>query len=322
MTLLDIRNLSVEYHRHGDTIRAVRNVSFAVAAGETLALVGESGCGKSTMALAIPGLIFPGEGKISSGEVIFDGTNLRGLSFDELRQLRGKEISIILQDPFSSLNPVMTVREQLEEAITAHFPAMQKDEIATRCVAALGEVRLDDPERILGSYPHRLSGGQRQRVAIAMALINRPRLLIADEPTTALDVTIQKDILDLLVSLKNNRGLTMIIITHNLPLAAAYSDRIAVMYAGEIVETAPSQDIISASRHPYTRALMRSVPRLFVPSNHEQLAGQPPDLSAQIAGCSFRERCPVAFEPCGITDPQTVPGTAKCFRVAAPEAGR
>jgi ABC-type dipeptide/oligopeptide/nickel transport system ATPase component len=258
MNILEINNLSVEYYRNKAVIPALNNVTLAVEKGETLAIVGESGCGKSTLALSIMGLIFPQEGKITSGEIIYDGKNLLSLKAEELRTLRGSEISIVFQDPSSSLNPVLDIREQLIESVEAHNQDLDPPERRALLKFALGEVRLADPERILNSYPHQLSGGQKQRIAMAEAIINRPKILIADEPTTALDVTIQKEILDVLDKLKAELSLTVILITHNIPLAYERSQRIAVMNAGRIVELGLKNDVFHNPRHPYTASLIES----------------------------------------------------------------
>jgi ABC-type dipeptide/oligopeptide/nickel transport system ATPase component len=262
MDILKIRNLNVEYYRGKTVIPAVRGLSLDVARGETLSIVGESGSGKSTLAMSILRLIFPEDGKIVSGEISFEGKNILELSEKELETLRGKEISTVFQDPFSSLNPVMTIERQLMEALEAHNIGLSKANKKDSLGKALREVMFNDPERILRSYPHQLSGGQRQRVVMAMAIINKPKILIADEPTTALDVTIQKEIMDLLEKLRAELDLTLILITHNLLLAGERSDRIAVMNAGEIVELAGTKDIFQNPKHPYTASLMRSVQTL------------------------------------------------------------
>jgi ABC-type dipeptide/oligopeptide/nickel transport system ATPase component len=262
MNILEIKNLSVEYYRNKETIHALRDVSLGVIEGETLAIVGESGCGKSTLAMSILGLIFPPQGKIMAGEILFNGKNMLVSSKTEWQKIRGKDISVVFQDPFSSLNPVLSIREQLEETVTAHNPEITKKDLTSLCEASLNETAFSDPLRILASYPHQLSGGQRQRIMLAMAIINRPKILIADEPTTSLDVTIQKEIMDLMEKLQKTLSLTVILITHNLLLAKQRSSRIAVMKSGEIVELNTKERIFSNPGHPYTRSLMNSVPKL------------------------------------------------------------
>jgi oligopeptide/dipeptide ABC transporter ATP-binding protein len=248
--------------------------------------------------MSILRLIFPGQGKITSGEILYDGKNILTLDDNELRSLRGDGISIVFQDPFSSLNPVLTIKEQVTEAVSAHFPAMTKTASANNAAVALKEVMFDDVERILSSYPHQLSGGQRQRIALAAAIINRPRLLIADEPTTALDVTIQKEVMDLMDKLKKELSLTLLLITHNFLLAKQRSGRIAVMYAGKIVELNTTENIFTNPLHPYTKALIACVPKLLTSSEPRALTGQPPDLLSLCPGCSFYPRCPQAMDIC------------------------
>ncbi len=312
MNILEIENLSVEYYRNKETVRALRGVSLSVNEGETLSIVGESGCGKSTLAMSVLGLIFPAQGKITAGEIYFKGKNILDNDKQSWQQLRGKEVSIVFQDPFSSLNPVLTIREQLAEAVWAHNPGVTKSDLAGRVANALDEVVFTDPERILSSYPHQLSGGQRQRVMLAIAIINRPAVLIADEPTTALDVTIQKEIMDLIAKLQKELSLTVILITHNLLLAKQRSDRIAVMYAGEIVELNSKEEIFTNPLHPYTKALMNSVPKLLSKTPPHALAGQPPELTGTVPGSSFAPRCADVTEKCRASSPREyVLGNAK-----------
>ena len=305
MNILEITNLSVEYYRNRKVIPAVRNLSLDVEQGESLAIVGESGCGKSTLALAVMGLIFPEEGKVVSGEIIFDGKVISSLPDTDFRELRGKDIAVIFQDPSSSLNPVMTIKAQLIEAVTAHNNKLGTNEIAVLLKNALDEVSLKDHSRILNSYPHQLSGGQKQRIALAMAIINRPKLLIADEPTTALDVTIQKEMLDLLDKLKKELSLTVVLITHNIPIAYERCDKIAVMYAGEVVEYGEKEKLFNNPSHPYTQALIKSVPKLSkVLGNIPLLEGQPPDPSQLPPGCKFNPRCDRAMDVCRVSEPE------------------
>lgn len=255
--LLTVEHLTVRYRREGGDVRALNDITFALTRGETLAVVGESGSGKSTLALALMGLIAPREGEITAGTLMFNGQDLRHLSPGAYRSIRGKALSLIFQDPFNALNPLLTAGEQIMEALPpgtdAPFPSV---------MAALAAVQFPDPERIYRSYPHQLSGGQRQRVAIAAALINRPQLLLADEPTAALDVTTQKEVLDVLDARKHSLALSVLFITHHIALAATRADRIMVMKEGTIVEIGPAREIITAARDPYTRALIAAIPRL------------------------------------------------------------
>jgi peptide/nickel transport system ATP-binding protein len=250
--MLSIENLSVEYYRRGKTIPAVQDVSLSLAPGETLGLVGESGSGKSTVALAILRLILPQDGRVTRGRILFNDKDILSLNEQELRGLRGKSISMIFQDPFTALNPVMTIKEQLQEILTAH-------QLEASLTEALEHVQLDAP-RVLNAYPHQLSGGQRQRVLIAGAILTKPQILLADEPTTALDVLVQKDILELLFNLQKELGMSMLFISHNLGLVARYTQRIAVMKDGGIVEEGPSQKLFKSPEHAYTRELVAALP--------------------------------------------------------------
>ncbi len=250
--MLEIQNLTVEYYRRGRTLQAVQDFSMSIRPGETVGLVGESGSGKSTVALAILRLIREQEGRIVSGRILLDGEDLLALSEERLRQIRGKRISMIFQDPFTSLNPVMRVREQMRETGIPDDGKLGE---------ALEHVQLE-PKRVLASYPHQLSGGQRQRVIIAMALLRRPMLLLADEPTTALDVLVQKDILELLFRLQKEMGMAMLFISHNLGLVASHTQRIVVMKDGRLVEEATPRDLFQHPKQPYTRELLNSLPAL------------------------------------------------------------
>lgn len=315
--ILRINNLSVEYYRQGRILQAVRDVSVNLREGETLALVGESGSGKSTLAHAVLGLISPHDGRITAGAIEFGGKDLLKNTPAAWQSVRGKEIAMVFQDPFASLNPVLTTGEQIGEAVRVHYPSFSKATCREKVIAALREVMFPDPERIFGAYPHQLSGGQRQRVVLAMAIVNRPRILIADEPTTALDVTIQKEILDLLDRLKKELELTVLLITHNLPLASERSERIAVMYAGEIVEINCTADIFRKPRHPYARALLLSIPRLTAdPGTRYILQGQIPDLTCLPPGCPFAPRCADVMDKCRAhAAPEITDGHSrvKCF---------
>lgn len=306
--ILEIQNLSVEYFGKGRNVPALRNVSLSLRRGETLGIAGESGCGKSTLALAILGLIAPHEGRIVSGKILFEGRDLLGLSGEELRNVRGRDIGIVFQDPFTSLNPVLRIGDQIDEAVAAHFPDAAPADIRARSLEGLVRVQLKDPERIYESYPHQVSGGQRQRAMIAMAVANRPKILIADEPTTALDVTVQKEILELLASLQKNLDMAILFITHHIGIIAGYTQELAVLYAGEIMEMGRTEDVIRESQHPYTLSLLKSIPkpapfpsgrknRLFV------IQGAPPDLTQLPEGCIFHPRCPIAEGECRIKPP-------------------
>jgi ABC-type dipeptide/oligopeptide/nickel transport system ATPase component len=250
--VLTIEHLSVEYYRRGKTIPAVRDASLTLAPGETLGLVGESGSGKSTLALAILRLIEPQDGRIREGRILFQGQDILGLGETALRQIRGKAISMVFQDPFTALNPVMTIKEQMAEILTAH-------QISASLEEALQHVQLD-PGRVLKAYPHQLSGGQRQRVLIAEAILTKPQVLLADEPTTALDVLVQKDILELLFALQKEMGMAVLFISHNLGLVASYTQRIAVMKDGQIVEEATPRELFQHPKHTYTQELIAALP--------------------------------------------------------------
>jgi len=261
--LLEINDLSVEYYRNNAIIKAVRDFSLSVNEGETVGIVGESGSGKSTMALAAMGLIWPREGKVTNGEITFNGINLLSQSPAQWQALRGNEISMIFQDPYTTFNPVLTIGSQILECITTHQKDITNIQAAALVDEALGDARLPDTKRIYKSYAHQLSGGQLQRAAIAMALCNKPKLLIADEPTTALDVTIQREIMDLLEMLKTEHNLTIVFITHNLPLAHERCQKIAVMYGGQLVEFSDKESIFKSPQNPYTKELIKAIPKLM-----------------------------------------------------------
>ncbi len=298
--VLDLRGLTVEIDTPHGPIHPVRDVSLQVFPGETLAIVGESGSGKSVTSLAITGLL-PGAARVISGAACLDGTDLLRLSEDRLRNLRGAAMAMVFQDPGSSLNPVHRIGDQIAEAIIAHRP-MPRAQATSAALALLQRVGIPDPARRLRAFPHELSGGMRQRVMIAIAIANGPRLLIADEPTTALDVTIQAQVLDLLADLKRERGLALLFITHSLPVVAEIADRVAVMYAGEIVETGPTAEVFLNPRHPYTAALLRSAPVEDGPAP-EGIAGVVPPPTALPPGCIFAPRCDRAAPVCTTTHP-------------------
>jgi len=297
--LLDVKNLQTQFKTSGGVVRAVDGVSWDVRAGETVALVGESGCGKSVSALSIMRLVSEPAGRIVGGEILFKGRDLLKLSEGEMRHVRGREIGMIFQEPMTSLNPVLTVGRQLTEPPEIHL-GMTPAQSRARAIELLGMVGISDPERRLQQYPHQFSGGMRQRMMIAMSMACNPALIIADEPTTALDVTIQAQILELMKGLSRKLGVAMVMITHNLGVVARYADRVNVMYAGRIVERGTAAEIYANPRHPYTLGLLRSVPRLDEPRRAKLLPiqGQPPDLTRLPPGCSFQPRCQYAIERC------------------------
>ena len=298
--VLDLRNLTVEIQTPSGPIHPVRNVCLQVFPGETLAIVGESGSGKSVTSLAVAGLL-PGAAHVVQGTAFLDGTDLLRLPEDALRKLRGDKIAMVFQDPGSSLNPVHRIGAQIAEAIQAHRP-LSDAAARAEAIALLRRVGLPDPASRARAYPHELSGGQRQRVMIAIAIANHPRLLIADEPTTALDVTIQAQVLDLLNDLKKERGLALLFITHALPVVAEIAERVAVMYAGEIVETGPTAEVFLTPHHPYTKALLRSAPDEAGPPP-EGIQGVVPPPTALPPGCAFAPRCPRAAAACTASPP-------------------
>jgi oligopeptide/dipeptide ABC transporter ATP-binding protein len=307
-TLLQVKDLRTHFYTVEGVVKAVDGVSYDVRAGETVAVVGESGCGKSVSALSIMRLIPYPPGRIVGGEIWFDGRDLLRLNNEEMRQARGKEIAMIFQEPMTSLNPALTIGRQLTETLEAHLE-MSASDARARAAELLRLVGIPEPERRLTQYPHQFSGGMRQRVMIAMALSCNPKLILADEPTTALDVTIQAQILELMKELSQRFGVAMIIITHNLGVVARYADRVNVMYAGKVVEQGPARDIYHTPRHPYSLGLLRSVPRLDQPrkTKLDPIDGQPPDLANLPLGCSFMPRCKFALEKCAHEVPPLIP---------------
>jgi oligopeptide/dipeptide ABC transporter ATP-binding protein len=318
--LLEVRDLKVEFATAEGVARAVDGVSFEIRAGETLGLVGESGCGKSVTALSILRLVST-PGRISGGRILYRGRDLLSVSETEIRKVRGKEIALIFQEPVAALNPVFTVGSQISEAIRVHHRISRK-EAMEEAVRLLRLVQIPDPERRIHEYPHQLSGGMCQRVMIAMALSCKPSLIIADEPTTALDVTIQAEILDLLRRLREQFSLSVLLISHNLGVIAGSAHRVAVMYAGRIVEEAPVREIFSSPRHPYTAGLLKSVPKLGERARTGRrrlpmIPGSVPDPLLREPGCPFAPRCPEALEACRRLEPRLLPLTAErevsCF---------
>ena len=308
MPLLEVRDLVVRFRTHEGTIYAVNGISFDLEPGERLGLVGESGCGKSVTNLAIMRLLPKPAGHIEGGSVQFDGIDLVGLPESDMRDLRGKDIAMIFQDPMTSLNPVLTVEEQMVETIQAHKKVTKADAQA-RAIELLGMVGIPKPEQRLRSFPHQFSGGMRQRVMIAMALALEPKLMIADEPTTALDVTIQAQVLELLSNLTTEGGTSLILITHDLGVVAGMTQRINVMYAGFIVETATTPDLFAHPSHPYTVGLLHSIPRLAEEREAEliPIEGTPPDQRRAPVGCPFAPRCAWRVEACWTDNPALAP---------------
>jgi peptide/nickel transport system ATP-binding protein len=305
--LLEVRNLEVRFDTDDGVVRAVDGVSYSVEAGRSLGIVGESGSGKSVTNLTVLGLTRARNASFS-GEVLFDGRDLLKLSEDELREVRGEEIAMIFQDPLSSLHPFYRVGDQLIEAVRAHHD-VSKNAARDRAIEMLQLVNIPEPRARIDAWPHEFSGGMRQRAMIAMALINSPKLLIADEPTTALDVTVQAQILELIERLQSETGTAVIMITHDLGVVAEMTHEIAVMYAGRIVERAPTRELFAAPQHPYTWGLLRSIPRLDSPRDEElvPIDGRPPSLIMRPSGCAFHPRCPFVREAHTRVDPQLEP---------------
>jgi oligopeptide/dipeptide ABC transporter ATP-binding protein len=297
--LLEIDGLQTYFFTAAGVVKAVDGISYDVNQGETVAVVGESGCGKSVSALSILRLVADPPGRIVGGSIRFEGRDLLKLSDEEIRNVRGKDIAMVFQEPMTSLNPVLTLGRQLTETLEQHL-AMTREQATARAIELLGMVGISDPERRLKQYPHHLSGGMRQRVMIAIALCCEPKLIIADEPTTALDVTIQAQILELMKDLTRRMGVALIIITHNLGIVARYADRVNVMYAGKIIESGTADEIYHRPHHPYTLALLRSVPRMDQPrrARLDPVQGQPPDLARLDDGCAFRPRCGFVVARC------------------------
>jgi peptide/nickel transport system ATP-binding protein len=319
VTILAVRDLHTQFNTLDGVVRAVDGVSFDLARGETLGIVGESGCGKSVTALSILRLIPPETGRIAAGSIKFDGEELTTLSEEAMKRLRGHRISMIFQEPMTSLNPVLTVGTQIAENVTRHM-GVSKRAARERACEMLDLMRIADARRRLDEYPHQLSGGMRQRVMIAMALSCDPQVLIADEPTTALDVTIQAQILDLMLDLKEKTGTAIVLITHDLGVVAETTQRVVVMYAGRKVEEAPVEALFDNPLHPYTRGLMAAIPRLDVDAPRlQEIPGMVPLLTRPIVGCAFAARCPLATERCRTEVPPMVDvgggHTALCWEV-------
>ncbi len=305
--LFSMEDLVVEFDTEAGLVQAVNGVSYDVEAGEVVAIVGESGCGKSVSAMAVLGLLPSPPAKIPRGEIRFEGQNLLEVSEEEMSEVRGGRIGMIFQEPMTSLNPVLSIGLQLTESMRRHL-GFTKQQAVERAIELLELVGIADPEKRLKQYPHHFSGGMRQRVMIAIALSCKPKLIIADEPTTALDVTIQAQILELMKNLARDLQVALVIITHNLGVVARYADRVNVMYAGRIVETGRTTEIYARPRHPYTIGLLNSVPRMNMARGERliPIEGQPPDLMRLDGGCAYRPRCAWAAEPCGQAIPELV----------------
>ena len=317
--LLEVKNLSTHFFTDDGLIKAVDRVSYDIHAGETVGLVGESGCGKSVSALSLLRLIPNPPGKIVEGEIFFQGRDLVKLTEDEMCSIRGNKIAMIFQEPMNTLNPVRTIGWQISEPMEIH-QGMSREQGLKKCVQLLTDVKIPDPAARVNAYPHLFSGGMRQRTVIAMGLGCNPQLIIADEPTTALDVTTQAQLLELMKNLTRNYGTALLIITHNLGIVARYADRINVMYAGRIIEKGTARDIFKNPRHPYTEGLMASVPRLDLDTKKKlvPIEGQPPDFLHIPPGCSFHPRCVYAFDRCRVETPELIPifgkHEAACWR--------
>jgi len=314
--LLEVKNLKTSFHTRNGIVRAVNDVSFAIAHGETLGIVGESGSGKSVTCYSLMGLVPQPPGRIEGGTAIFAGkTDLLNCSPKELNAIRGRRMAMVFQDPMTSLNPFMRIEDQIVEPLLIHGLA-SRAEAVRQAVQMLEHVGVPDAAKRIRSYPHEFSGGMRQRVMIAMALITKPDLLIADEPTTALDVTVQAQILELIKRLQAETGMAVIWITHDLGVVAGFCRRVQVMYAGRIVETAPTEKLFANTRHPYTRALQKSIPALQ-PKGTElyTIPGMPPDLSRPTGGCAFAPRCEIARPECSAKLPELLEvGLQHCSR--------
>jgi oligopeptide transport system ATP-binding protein len=323
MSLLTVKDLRTHFHTRNGIYRAVDGVSFSLERGETLGIVGESGSGKSVTCYSIMGLVPQPPGRIVSGTAVFDGIDLLHCTPREARAIRGKRVAMIFQDPMTSLNPYLRISDQLIEPLLIH-EKISKPEAIKRGLQTLEAVGINDAARRIHYYPHEFSGGMRQRVMIAMALITRPELLIADEPTTALDVTVQAQIIELIKKMQRELGMAVIFVTHDLGVVSGLCDRVQVMYAGRIIESGDTRALFFEAKHPYTRALQRSIPSLQ-PKGTElfTIPGMPPDLSKPISGCAFAPRCGFASGRCSATDPalsEWKPGHFQaCLRVQAGE---
>ena len=319
MNLLEVKNLIVEFPNRRGTLRALDDISFAIAPGEILGVVGESGAGKSLTGASIIGLLEP-PGRIASGQILLEGQRIDNLPYEQMRHIRGRKIGAIFQDPLTSLNPLYTVGRQLTETILTHLP-VSADEARVRAVKLLQETGIPAAEQRLDQYPHQFSGGMRQRVVIALALAAEPQLIVADEPTTALDVSIQAQIISLLKRLCKEHGAAAMLVTHDMGVIAETCDRVAVMYAGRVCEIGPVQQVIHHPAHPYTSGLMGSIPAMDDTRERlQQIDGAMPRLNAIPRGCAFNPRCPKVFERCRVERPELMDAgatRAACWLVGA-----
>ncbi len=304
-TLFSVEDLEIEFRTETGLVKAVNGISYSVEPGEVVAIVGESGCGKSVSAMSVLGLVPSPPGRIRHGKIMFEGRNLLDLAEEDMREVRGGQIGMIFQEPMTSLNPVLSIGVQMAESMRQHLKLNRK-QATKRSIELLEMVGIADPEKRLKQYPHHFSGGMRQRVMIAIAISCKPKLLIADEPTTALDVTIQAQILELMKTLSKEFQMAQVIITHNLGVVARYADRVNVMYAGRIVESGTTKEIYARPRHPYTVGLLNSVPRMNMAQGERlvPIVGQPPDLTRLDAGCAYRPRCNWAADQCAMSIPE------------------
>ncbi len=306
--LLEIRDLHVLFSIWGQKVHALRGINFSLRKGEVLGIAGESGCGKSVAAKAIMRLLPMHCSTIPQGGVLYEGRDLLQVSEDEMQRIRGKQIGMIFQDPMTSLNPTQTIGAQVMEGYRLHHPETSEREAKLYTIDLLRQVGIPQPDERMLAYPHMFSGGLRQRAMIALAISSQPQILLADEPTTALDVTIQAQILDLLRKIAQERGMSIILITHDLSVIASMCDRVVIMYAGKIVEEASVDELFATPRHPYTRGLLHSIPRLDTPRDHPlvPIEGRPPNLTKPITGCAFCPRCSSALRICTTQDPPAI----------------
>lgn len=318
--LLSLKDFSAGFLKEGKVYSAVDRISFDIKRGETLGIVGESGCGKSVTALSIMRLLPVPSGKYTGGQILFKGRNLLGLTPGEMRTVRGNSIAMIFQEPMTALNPVQKIGRQINEVFELHRKDLSREQMEKEVLTLLEKVGIPDPVQRMNEYPHQLSGGMRQRVMIAIALACRPDILIADEPTTALDVTIQAQILDLIKGLQREYGMSVIFITHDLGVIAELCDNVVVMYAGRVVEKSPVAELFESPKHPYTSGLLDSIPKFEYrrKTRLKSIEGMVPSISDYPDGCRFRERCPSAFEPCSGPNPGEYNAgagrTVSCYR--------